>query len=158
MSRHKTEKLEAVVTTIAELLGEARGDVGTWTKDSAKDAGLDILCYRSFPDQRGGRPVFLVQCASGGDWESKLKTPDLEVWEKLISFVYRPKRAFSTPFALPERDYKMHCNKVNGLLLDRHRLLAPGHASTNWLSGGLARKLNEWTHARIGSLPAADAL
>lgn len=151
-------RLNGLVAELAGLLGEATGDISRWINDAAKDGGLDILCYRPFPDSRVGIPVYLMQCASGKDWVDKLKSPDLNIWTKIITFAASPKKAFSMPFALETDDFIRHCAVVNGLLLDRHRLLAPGLANRNWLSPQLNADLINWMTPRILQLPAADAV
>jgi hypothetical protein len=144
------------VKEIANMLGEATGEVRRWTRDTAKEAGLDLLCFLPFPDRRVGVPVYLTQCASGGDWEGKLNTPNLNIWTKVIIFVSRPKKAFSMPFALDSENFIRHCNVVNGLLLDRHRLLAPGINKRDWVSDKLAGELVAWITPRVDQLPSAE--
>ena len=151
-------KLGQLVSDIAARLGEATGELHRWTSASAKEAGLDLLCFRQFPDGRVGIPVYLLQCASGADWKSKLKTPDLRVWTKIITFASDPKKALSMPYALDEADFARQSNVVDGLLLDRHRLLSPGLREKDWLTNGLTVKLNDWTNDRIQSLPKVSAL
>ena len=152
-TRTAPNKLAAVVRDVAALLGEATGDIKRWTRAKANEAGLDVLCFKPFPDGRVGVPVYLLQCASGADWKSKLKTPDLRIWTKAITFASDPKKAFSMPYALEEGDFTNHCNVVDGLLLDRHRLLAPGQVEEDWLSPDLSARLVGWTEARINTLP-----
>jgi hypothetical protein len=148
-SRKTPAKLQAVVAHVAKFLGETVGDVKTWSAEDANEAGLDIVCCRTFPDQRGAKPAFITQCASGKGWEGKLKEPSVRVWAKLIDVPFDPKKAFSMPFALSDGEYKKKCLIVEGLLLDRHRLLAPGHAAVDWVSGALKRELNEWTNTNL---------
>lgn len=152
-TKTRTSQLGKIVVEIAEQLGEPIGTIEHWTSDAAKEVGLDLLCYRSFPDRRGGLPVFLVQCASGANWKSKLKTPDIRIWTKVITFSSDPKKAFSMPYALNEAEFNRNANIVDGLLLDRHRLLAPGFDKKNWISEVLAIELNTWTSSRIPALP-----
>ena len=157
-SRTNTNKLKDVVATVASLLGEGIGDISRWTRASANEAGLDLLCFRPFPDQRVGVPVYLVQCASGANWEQKLRTPDLKVWRKLVTFAAEPKKAFSMPYALMNDEFIRHTNVVDGLLLDRHRLLAPGKDNQNWVSQQLNDDLLHWMNLRIGSLPLLEPI
>ena len=152
-SRTTPNKLTEVADRVATLLGEATGDLRRWTKQKANEAGLDLLCFRPFPDGRVGVPVYLFQCASGADWKSKLKTPDLRIWKKVITFASDPKRAFSMPFALEDDEFVYHCNIVDGLLMDRHRLLAPGQNKEKWLSNELAERLVKWIEPRVATLP-----
>jgi hypothetical protein len=151
-TRTAPRKLSEVVSKVASLLGEATGELVRWSRAKANEAGLDILCYRPFPDGRVGVPAYLVQCASGAKWDDKLRTPDLQIWTKIVIFASEPKKALSTPFALTEDTFTYSCNIVNGLLLDRHRLLAPGQPSKNWVSAELENRLIAWTQPRIAVL------
>jgi hypothetical protein len=145
-----------VVADVAGLLGEPTGDVQRWTKASANDAGLDVLCFRSFGDDRAATPVLLVQCASG-KYEGKLHTPVIDLWMKIVNFTTRPNKAFATPFALTDAEFRQVAVLVKGMLLDRYRLLAPARTEANWLSPKLARDLVKWTAARVAKLPDGDA-
>jgi hypothetical protein len=155
-TKARPSQLADIVTDVAAKLGEATGDLFRWTKDKAKEAGLDILCFRPFPDGRVGVPVYMVQCASGNDWKGKLKTPDLRIWTKVITFASDPKKAFSMPFALDSADFIYSANVVDGLLFDRHRLLAPGLNLRDWLPAALKGQLVAWLEPRIAALPAME--
>jgi hypothetical protein len=145
-----------VLDDIANRLDETQGSVSRWVDATANELGLDLICYRPFADKRVGKPVFLMQCASGGNWETKLKTPDLDLWTKIIDWASDPKRAFSMPFALSESDFPKKCRKVNGLLLDRYRLLSVGHDNPNWMSDSLKERVITWLEPRIRTLPKID--
>jgi hypothetical protein len=151
-TRTHTQKLRAVVEKIASMLGETIGRIERWTRRSANEAGLDLLLYRPFPDGRVGIPVFLMQCASGADWETKLHTPHLGTWSKIVEFAATPKKAFAMPFAMLDDDFPSTCNSVDGLTLDRYRLLAPGRENPAWLSRELRRRIIAWLEPRIGAL------
>ena len=83
-TRANTLGLSAVVTEVAQRVGENIGDLPLWDESTSKEMGLDLLAYRGFGDGRQGNIVYLIQCASGADWKHKLKTPDLGVWRSLI--------------------------------------------------------------------------
>jgi hypothetical protein len=155
-SRTRTRKLRSVVAAVAACLGEAVGDVERWTKPRANEAGLDLLFYRPFPDKRVGVPVYLLQCASGGDWEGKLHTPNLEIWTKIVQFASKPQKAFATPFALDGGDFVQNCNLVNGMLLDRYRLLSPARDDPDWVPVELRNRIIAWLEPRIERLPKTD--
>ncbi len=93
-TRTRTKKLADVVEDVASQLGESKGEIVPWSSPMANDAGLDLLCYRPFPDNRVGIPVYLLQCASGRDWEGKLHTPNLRIWTKIVNFTADPKEGF----------------------------------------------------------------
>lgn len=155
-SRTRRNKLTQIINDIANKLGESAGDISRWTNDSVKDAELDMLCYRPFVDGRVGIPLYLFQCASGADWESKLHTPRLEVWKRLIEFTAEPKKAFATPFALLDGAFIRSCNLVNGMLIDRHRILAAVGYKKNWVSSELKKRLIAWSKCRIARLPRME--
>ena len=125
--------------------------------DDANEEGLDLVCHLPFRDNRGGKPVYLVQCASGSNWTRKRKTPDIEVWRKLISFSADPARAFAIPFSLAEKEFLKTCNRVNGMVLERYRLLSPGHRNADWVSGVLRQELIDWLSPRVSMLPMDSA-
>lgn len=156
-ARTRANKLGAVVDEVATQLGETKGKLERWTRPTANEAGLDILCYRPFPDKRGGIPVYLMQCASGGDWEGKLDTPSLNVWEKIIEFTAKPKKAFATPFAFLEDDFRINSNRVDGMLLDRYRLLSVASGEDVWVPRPLKDRIVAWATPRILSLPRRDS-
>ncbi|HXH78426.1 hypothetical protein [Nocardioides sp.] len=89
-----------------------------------KDLGLDAVSWYPFRDGRSGYLHFLVQCATGEDWSTKLSDLHLEIWKRHINWAVTPVRIFSVPFALtmlPER-WVRTCTEA-GLVLDRPRLL-----------------------------------
>ena len=154
-SRLHSKKLTDVVDEITDRLGELKGDPKTWADPQANEAGVDLLCYRPFPDNRVGVPVYLMQCASGRDWTEKLKTPDIRDWRKYVQFAARPGKAFATPFALLDDVFRRYCGKVDGMLLDRTRLLGGTSIDEDWVSRKLQRRLIKWMRPRISKLPRA---
>jgi len=155
-SRKSPRKLIEVVKEVASLLNESTGDIKPWTSPQAKEAGLDLLCYRPFPDNRVGIPVYLMQCASGSNWEDKLHTPNLDMWSKVVQFASRPKKAFATPFAFLEKDFFRNCVLVDGMLIDRYRILSPARENPDWVPADLKARIVEWLEPRIDKLPGAE--
>lgn len=82
-TRTNTSGLVSIVNEVATRLGEELVHPELWDTANAKEMGLDLLCYRRFPDDRLGIPVYLMQCASGADWKPKLRTPDLNCFCQL---------------------------------------------------------------------------
>lgn len=155
-SQMNSMKLPDIVDNIASCLGEEKGDIWLWEDEDAKDAGLDLLFYRPFPDKRVGVPVYLMQCASGKYWKDKLHTPDLKVWTKIILFAATPKKAFAIPFALSDGEFKNRCNRVDGMLLDRYRLLAAANHNKEWVSRLLRDEIIDWMAPKLETLPRVD--
>jgi len=145
--------LSDIVNRIAAELGETVGDIGRWTADRAKDGELDLVCYRPFVDKRVGIPVYLVQCASGTDWTKKLHTPQLNMWRRIIDWAAAPRKGFATPLAFEDGSFIRNSGLVDGMLLDRYRLLAAGGYAKNWLSRDLRNRLLDWAKPRVAALP-----
>lgn len=152
-SRTAANKINAVVSHVAALAGEAVGNVSRWTRKHANEAGLDLLAFLPFSDGRAATGVLLFQCASGKDWKTKVKTPDLRIWTKVVDWSATPTKAFSMPFTVTDHDFRYESNRADGIFLDRLRLLSAGRADRQWLPRQLADDLNAWTQTRISSLP-----
>jgi hypothetical protein len=152
-SAANTGHLNGIVHKVADRVNESVGNIPKWTRPKAKEAGLDILCYRPYHDERGALPVFLLQCSSGNDFERKLQTPDLKVWGKIIDFAANPRRAFATPRSFSSHDFLMYANSVDGLFLDRYRLMAASLHNPRWMSEKLKRRIVRWLRPRIKALP-----
>lgn len=159
-SRKTTNTLGSKVDALAAAVGEPSiaGGVKRWSAPQAKDGGLDLVAWQPFPDRRGGRPLVLVQCASGDDWRDKVHTPQIPMWIKLVDFSAEPRRGLSMPFAPEEDDFRRHANLGQvQLLLDRHRLLHPSRsAGVQFPSPTLGAKLNAWIAPRIAVFPTED--
>lgn len=153
-SRSKTDQLNDIVEQIADRLGEGVGNTKRWTSEEQKDGGLDLVLYRPFPDQRVGIPLYLMQCASGQNWEEKLNTPDINFWRHIVDFASEPKRGFATPFAMGDKEFIRKCCKVNGIFIDRYRLLATTKPEENWVPGILKSRLLAWAAPRVDTLLA----
>jgi len=152
-------RLRDIATEVANLLGEQLGDIETWDDPEKKEPGqkkeqgLDLLCYRPFPDKRRGIPVYLMQCASGAYWESKLHTPILGIWKDIIHFKNSPMKAFSTPFTVTRREkYRQYLGQVTGLFIERCRLLAAAQYNEKWVSRELQDRIIAWAEPRIERL------
>ena len=148
--------LREVVDQVASWLGRTpRDNISEWTDSNIKDAGLDLLCYRPFHDNRAGFPVYLMQCASGQDWMKKVEAnkPNIDVWQELIQFVVRPQKGFTIPFALSDNDFKNQCFLIQGLFLDRYRLLAAARCRKQWESPILTNRIVKWATPRVNQLP-----
>jgi len=160
-SRSTATVVEAKVLALAGAIGEPAipDGVKRWAAPSAKDGGLDLVAWAPFTDGWGGRPVLLIQCASGDDWTEKLHTPNLELWNKLVDFSVKPRRGLTMPFAPEEDEFRRQVN--NGqvlLLLDRHRLLHPLRIAGPTLpTSALANELIAWMEPRIAAFPRDDA-
>jgi hypothetical protein len=149
-------KIKKVVSDVSEMLREPEGDLEPWVSEAANEAGLDIVCYRPFADSRPGLPTIFVQCASGKHHEHKLGTPNMKEWGKIIRFTAAlPQRSFVSPYVFTDSEFKRVSNKVDGLLLDRVRLLSAGNDGGTWLPVELSDELRDWVSPRIAKLERA---
>jgi hypothetical protein len=151
-SRTNVVQLRDVAAVIVDKLFEDYGDFDTWDQRGNKELGLDLLCYRPFSDQRRGIPVYLMQCASGKHWDTKLRTPDIDQWGDIIHFKNKPLRAFATPYTMPEQTYNQCIATVRGLFLDRCRILTASTYEHDWISNELKDRILTWCEPRVQQL------
>ena len=148
------------VGALALHLGERaiEGGIEEWADPQIKDGGLDVVCHFPFPDGWGGRPLYLIQCASGANWKDKKHTPKVALWKKLIDFSTEPRRGIAMPFAILEEEFRRESNDdLFAFLLDRHRIGAlPTGSPDNWPEFGLRAELNDWIRPRVDALPLAE--
>ncbi|HEV2177129.1 MAG TPA: hypothetical protein VGW33_08000 [Terriglobia bacterium] len=153
-SRARARRLRTIVEDVRARLGEEAGKLEKFPEYRvAKDAGLDVIVSRPFSDNRIGFPLYLVQCASGARWTAKRDQPNLNVWRTLIDFAVIPKKALAIPYALPDRDFWFGCRAMDGMLIDRMRLLSGGRNQPNWVSSGTKRRVIAWMSPRVKALP-----
>lgn len=130
-------------------------DADEWLAPHANDAGLDIVCYRPFPDRREATPVYFFQCASGKNWREKVTTPNAELWQKVMNSAVRPGTAIATPFVIDELELKMASLVGQAVVFDRLRMLDAAAAQNINLPNPLQDRLVDWMGPRINSLPKA---
>ena len=142
--------LAELVQKISSHIGHPVGyGVEQQTSPKVKDAGLDLVCDQPFLDSRGGSPLYFFQCASGAHWEEKTMTPDLRFWEKLINFSNSPIRGFAIPYVLSPKHFRRISNSINGMLLDRLRLLGLPDGVNDWINPELESDLRAWLTPRL---------
>ena len=152
------KKLRAAIASIISDLNEVAGsELELHVDKHANELGLDLLAYYSYGDAHASIPVLLVQCASGGDWQSKRKTPDLELWSTIVSFNSRPVRGFAMPFAYADAsEFRKDTRSVDGVFVDRNRLLGAFHRTSSQVSAELNTKLIKWLTPLITTVPKDD--
>src|SRR6185369_9926977 len=145
--------LPTLVANVAQQVGEP--EYVNWETNvspKAKDAGLGIILFRSFADNRCGFPIYLTQCAAGDDWNTKLHTPRLGVWTKLIDFAAPPHKAFALPHSLGADEHRRVTVTVEGIVFDRYRLHDTSRPR-NWCSQGLAKDIRTFLTPLVVNLP-----
>lgn len=126
-----SKNFEEAIQTVCKELGEGIGAKKRPDSEHAKDARLDIIAWRPFPDRRQGQMIMFGQCAAGGNWEEKLS----ELQPRDFTDLYwrdppavTPLKGFFTPFRLPPNNWYTKA-KYAGVLFDRCRIahFAHGH-------------------------------
>ena len=121
--------------------GQSAQDDAPETSDQ-KDAYLDIVAWKDFPDRRPGKLIIFGQCATGQDWKRKYR--DLQpskwcsLWLNRMPTV-TPVPAFFVPRRI-ERSYWRRATSYGGIVFDRCRLAA----LTLELPEDLSRRLHRW--------------
>ena len=151
---------QADIPTIVQYLStrlftSGHADPATWAGQHANDAGLDLLCYRPFGDDRQGLPYYTLQCASGVGWTGKLHQPCTKEWMKLLDAAFEPTRGLLIPFEVESDEIKRRSLRIGGPLLDRTRLLGAAGNTNAWLPDALVADLLAWLEPRVQSLPFA---
>lgn len=149
---------ESLSTNIASVAAELRENVANYRVDDVapqgKDAGLDVMLHQPYDDGRAGPPVFLIQCATGTNWRSKLTTPSISRWQNLIGFAVRPQRGFALPFDVMESDFRSSLYEVEGPIFDRRRILRPLRAGRALLDPSLSTDILSFTQPLVPLLRA----
>jgi hypothetical protein len=146
------------VKTIVPLLCEhlhTRGadDLDDWLEDAAKDGGLDIVCFRSFPDQREATPTFFLQCASGTNWRDKLHTPSANKWKKYLNAAVQPSTGIVAPFVIDTKKVRLAGLEGQIIVFDRIRLLYAMQSENVELSNDLKDEVIAWVETRANDIP-----
>lgn len=119
-----TVGIRGIVEDICPLLNtKGHPNLEEWVPDNAKDGGLDIVCVRSFNDNREALPSYLVQCASGANWRHKVATPNPVTWAKYLDAAVMPATAIAAPFVIDEKELRLSGLEGQVTIFDRTRLL-----------------------------------
>jgi len=101
-----------------------------------KDAGLDIVVWRDFPDGKTNKILLLGQCAAGTDFKEKRN--DIQKIEGFFSFLTDPIRGFFIPHELDDDDWgQLSYDSYIGIIFDRSRVAS---YSKNWDGKGFKLK------------------
>lgn len=119
-------QFEKAVNKLCSEIGEGEGCRTRPTLKNAKDATLDLVVWRAFPDGRVGQLIGFGQCAAGSDWESKLSHLQprnfCDLW-LLEAPSHPPIRMFFMPHVIREHIWADRA-KVGGIMFDRCRIAA----------------------------------
>lgn len=132
----KYKSFKAALQLLKSVVGE-----GTIIDDNPghknqKDAGLDIVAWRNFPDGKTNKLLFLGQCAAGNDF--KEKSSDIQKIERFFTFKTNPIKGFFIPHELDDDVWgELSCDTHIGIIFDRSRIAS---YSKNWDGQGFSNK------------------
>lgn len=91
-----------------------------------KDAGIDVVAFIPFVDERHGHFVCLAQCKTGTSWESHLTDLQPSI---LHDYIYpiltpQPRKLFLITDDYQESDWRDKVNRLDGVLFDRCRIMS----------------------------------
>ena len=153
-SSNNTQNIPQIVRELCSRLHTSGAtDLSEWISPSAKDGGLDIVCYRPFSDEREAVPVFFLQCASGKSWRDKVKTPNADIWQKYLNSAVRPSTGIAAPFVVGEKELRMAALTGQVIVFDRLRMLDAINAAGIVLAQDLLDELIDWMRPRVLDLP-----
>ena len=132
------------------LAGVMRVPVGTaYRPPYAKDGGVDVVAWRSFPDGRSGFPVLLAQVTLEKEYVYKAADVDVRVWAGWLALDHDPATALAIPDVVASGE-DWNSLAARTVVLDRIRLaslLEGTDSDHNGLAGVAA-----WARLQIASI------
>lgn len=114
------------VDDLCKSMGEGGESKDRPRTQDQKDAGLDVVAWRSFPDGRRGKLMVWAQCATGGGWRDKVYHLQpanwAEAWLKDRPAAV-PMPAFFVPHRVNRDDWDLF-GIYAGIMFDRCRIAA----------------------------------
>lgn len=141
---------------VARIFVKGNADLDAWLTGDENDGGLDIVCYRSFQDEREAMPVFFLQCASGKNWRDKVQTPNPQYWKTIMDAAVLPSTGIIAPFVIEDQQLRIASLLGQTIVFDRLRLLSAVQAGGVMLDDDLQDELKVWLRPRIAALPRAS--
>ena len=142
---------------VADLCGRlntaGNSQLDDWISDAANDGGLDIVCYREFPDAREATPTYFLQCASGTNWRNKINTPNAISWMKYLNAAVQPGTGIVAPFVISTKEIRLAGLNGQVTVFDRIRLLHAAYENQISLSEQVNNEVIEWVDQRVADIP-----
>jgi len=133
----------AAVDHLCEAIGEGGGCRPRIRLRHQRDAKLDVVVWRPFPDRRAGKVIAFGQCATGRLWADKLDELQPRAFGALWlrePLSVEPLRLFFVPFRVDRGRWEEAAFR-GGVLFDRCRIAAYGAE----LEPGVRERCHEWT-------------
>lgn len=147
----------AAVDHLCEEIGEGGGCRPRLRLRHQRDAKLDLVVWRPFPDGRAGQVIGFGQCATGRGWTAKLQELQPRAFGALWlrePLAVEPLRLFFVPFRVDPAHWE-EATFSGGVLFDRCRIAAYAHE----LQPGVRERCRAWsrhvirTRLRVASIP-----
>lgn len=134
----------------AEQIGvEMRGDT---VPDHKRDAGVDVILWRPFEDERSAFTIVLVQNTVQMSFVKKPRDVDPAEWRDWWRIGTAPTVGFAVPFSMPPGDiWWEDVSKVANIALDRGRIISE-------LRDADLRQWPEWPAVRAFVADEVDAI
>jgi hypothetical protein len=151
----------AAVDHLCEAIGEGGGCRPRLRLRHQRDAKLDIVVWRPFPDGRAGQVIGFGQCATGRGWAAKLQELQPRAFGALWlrePLAVEPFRLFFVPFRVDPGRWE-EASFSGGVLFDRCRIAAYAHE----LSPEVRERCRAWsrhvirTRLRVESITTLGA-
>jgi hypothetical protein len=118
---------------------------------SYKDAGLDIVTWKPFPDGRSSKLIAFGQCATGGNWREKRHELQPADWCRTWFFKtpqVNPIKMFFIPHTVSDRDWAALGYQA-GIIFDRMRIT---HYAEKGLPDSLRHEMRQWSETVASGL------
>ena len=156
-SPQNTKAVPAIVAELRELIHTGGAvDLEHWIGPHDKDGGLDLVCYRDFGDEREGMPTYFLQCASGKNWRDKIRTPDADLWFKLLNTAVRPSTGMVAPFVIDDWELRRAALTGQVVVFDRIRAVSAAREVEVAIEQELREEVIGWMTPRVNGLPRAN--
>ena len=123
--RTKEKDFHAAVDKLSQLLHEGEGSRHSSISKHKKDAGLDLVVWHGFVDQKPGQLIAFGQCTTAKDWRGKVNSlPRPLDWCRLWMLdapAVSPIRMLFIPH-IPDNDQWREASILGGVLFDRCRI------------------------------------
>lgn len=142
------------LTSLCKETGEGvRAREGISIAADQKDATLDLVVWKRFPDRRPGSLMGFGQCATGADWIDKTSEMQPRVFSDMWTerpLVSQPTRMFLVPHRIDMNRWEL-ASRQAGVVLDRCRMAWLGKHVPALLLADCAT----WTEAALAEAVAA---
>jgi len=142
------------IIELADAMGEIGGPQPPALSARKKDAKLDVVAWRNFPDARPGKLTLFGQCATGSHWRDKRTEFLVDSWLALWVTdrpLVEPIRCFFVPRCVDDDEWRETCAE-GGLVFDRARI---AHFARP--DGATATEVSKWTREAISRLARGGA-